>query len=588
MKQNELLLRHSFRSYSLKMMANYLMSFMGSIIDGIVISRFLGVDAMAAFQIVAPLIALCAMLSMTFSMGLQTLVSGCLGGGRMEEAKSYYTTTMIGLLPVALLFALGVYFLAEPLVALLGASGESAYLADEAAAYLHGVAPAFGLIIFMPSITSILFMEGNSKYSMISIGCQLVINIVGDFTNAFYLHWGLLGMGLATSLCNIVGVGVMLYGKVTLKGGIGFTCIGLSFRKFLSVLSIGVPSALSELYYSIQTLVVNHILLLVSTGTAVAAFGIVSSVESIFSPILFGVATTALTIGGLFHGERDKDGLCRLFRGSLMNAVVAGILIVPVVYLTAPLLVQLFMDSDSPAFDKSVHVLCIYVLIFPFYGINKMLQDFYLGCDSIRLTYLTTLLENLVCIILAVSVLGYFFGEDGVWFGFVVGEALATLCTYLFVAIAKKRIPRTAEDMLFLPEVFDQVRNTALEWSVTTSEDMKETSREAKAFMLEHGSDEKKADLMAEYIEEIGGIVTLWGADSGKRYYADFRLVGEPESDKWTIRVRDNSKQFDLQKWQTVHSDVEQKNYAIRTVDQMAKDSNFSYTLEMNYLFLTL
>ena len=132
-------------------MANYLMSFLGTIIDGIVISRFLGTEAMAAFQIVMPLTMLNSVLGLMFSTGLQTHCSNCLGAGRMDDAKSYFTVTMIGLLPIALLFAVGVWLFAEPLVTLLGASGDSAYLAGEAADYLHGVAPALGMIVFMPS-----------------------------------------------------------------------------------------------------------------------------------------------------------------------------------------------------------------------------------------------------------------------------------------------------------------------------------------------------------------------------------------------------------------------------------------------------
>ena len=317
MQQNAQLLRHTFASYSTRQMANLMMSLMGSIVDSIVISRFLGVDAIAAFQLVLPLTLVGAMLSQVFSTGIQTVCSRYLGSGHIDEAKSAYTMTILTIVPIALLWLLGIWLCADTLVALLGATGESAYLAEGAADYLCGAAPGLALMMFMPTQMNIMFLEGKSKYCMVSIGCQLVINIAGDFYNAFFLHWGLFGMGLATSACNIVGFVVMLYGKLTARGGIGFTRRGLKLRKVMTVVSIGVPSALSELYVSVQTFVVNRVLLLVATGTSVAAFGVINSLYDIFSPFLLGLATTTMTMAGVFYGERDKAGMRTLFGISL-------------------------------------------------------------------------------------------------------------------------------------------------------------------------------------------------------------------------------------------------------------------------------
>lgn len=600
MKQNELLLNHTFRGYSGKMIANYLMSFMGTIIDGIVISRFLGADAMAAFQIVMPLTMLNSVIALMFSTGLQTSCSNCLGAGRVGEANSIYTVTMMGLAPIALLFALGVGLFATPLATALGASGDSAYLASEAAGYLRGVAPALGLIVFMPAVTSILFLEGKSKYSMISIACQLVINVAGDFFNAFYLHWGLLGMGLATTLCNLVGIGVMIYGKLNSKGGIGFTRAGLAVKQFLSVLKVGFPSALDRLYKTVQTFVVNNLLLVVATGTSVAAYGVLNSVNNIFTPFVMGITVTGMTMAGIFFGERDKDGLRSLFGLTLKSSVIISILIVAVVMVAAPVLVLLFKSSSDPSYDSAVHALRIIIWMYPFYSFNKMLQDYYLGSNATRMTYLVSTLENLIFIIAAVLVLGKLFGEDGVWYGFVVGEVLAVLATIVIIAIMKKRVPRTSEDMLFLPALFDKVQTTARDWSATSIGEVNEAAGEAKSFMMELGAGESDAALMEQFIQDLGNVITRWDDFDGKRHYIDIRMVGIPELDEngtpkdehkmetWKLRLRDNCKQFDAQKWNEIYHDDPMQYPGIQAVSQKAKEISYAYTINLNYLFVTI
>ena len=49
---NEVLIRSAFKRFVSKMTLNNLMVFLGPVVNGIVISRYLGTDAMAAYQIV--------------------------------------------------------------------------------------------------------------------------------------------------------------------------------------------------------------------------------------------------------------------------------------------------------------------------------------------------------------------------------------------------------------------------------------------------------------------------------------------------------------------------------------------------------
>ena len=598
MKQNEQLLRYTFTGYSGKQLANYMMSFMGSVVDGIVISRFLGDDPMAAFQLVLPLTMLASTLGMVFSNGLQTACSKCLGSGQLDEAKSYYTVTMLAMVPIALLWAASVYFSAESLAVGMGASGDSAYLAGEATDYLRGVAPALALMVFLPTQNSVMFLEGKSKYSIISLVCQLSINVGCDLLNAFYLGWGLLGMGLATSLSNVVGFMVMLFGMSMAKGGIGFTRVGLTFSKLLSILRTGIPSAMESLYESIQTSVVNNVLLIVGTATSLAAFGVVDSLSSIFSPFILGITVTGMTIAGIFYGERDKEGLRRLFSLTLKRAIAVGLCLAAVVMVVAPALVLLFKNSSDPSFDKVVHALRIFVWIYPLYGINKTLQDFYLGCNTIKMTYLISLLENLVFITLSVVVLGNIFGEDGVWYGFVVGEVLCIITTLIIIAISKKRVPRTAEDMMFLDPLFDKVESTARDWSVTTLEEMREASQELQQFMVELGASEDETALFSQYMNEMSTVMTAWGASDSKPYYIDFRLVGIPvfgedgipdmnKMETWKFRIRDNARQFDVQKWNDIHHDKAEYS-AIQAITKKAQETSYGYTLNLNYLLITI
>lgn len=165
--------------------------------------------------------------------------------------------------------------------------------------------------------------------------------------------------------------------------------------------------------------------------------------------------------------------------------------------------------------------------------------------------------------------------------------------------------------MLFLPEEFDTVKHA--DWSATNLDEMKEASSEAKALMLELGAKEDKAALVGQFLVDLGEVLVLWGAEDSERFHADIRLVCTPDNSQLsspidsrqrtsqrrndmgdsqlscTICVRDDRKQFDLQKWQAVHSEEEEKKHvSIRTMDKTAKESSFAFTMGMNYLFVTI
>ena len=118
---------------------------------------------------------------------------------------------------------------------------------------------------------------------------------------------------------------------------------------------------------------------------------------------------------------------------------------------------------------------------------------------------------------------------------------------------------------------------------------------------------------MRSFIEEVGAVTTRWAAARGLRlgdvppkpgpdrpFYLDIRLVGIPPlgpdstplSDKmatWKLRIRDNGPQFDLSAWGALHDgDDPILNPGIRTMTARSPDNTYTYTLGLNYLFVTL
>ncbi|HCB92519.1 MAG TPA: hypothetical protein DEP57_01695 [Selenomonas sp.] len=582
MNKADYLLKATFRSSMKKMVLNNLMAFMGSIVNGIVISRYLGITAMAAFQLTLPLVFAVMMLSQIVSLGVQNNCAKSIGAGREEDAGGCYSTALLFCLPLSFILAIVIYLEADPLALLLGA-GENTETAAEVTAYLRGIAPGLSLLIFLPMQISILFLEGQAKTALHSIFLQTAVNIAGAMFNVLYAEGGMFGMGLVMSICYFSSLFVMAVGSFRDSGCIRFSISKAGLKYLSPILKIGLPSAVDRFYKAAQMYIINLMLVFSASGTAIAAFADINALNNIFNPIVSGVSATTLTMAGVMAGEKDSESLRTLLKLSVREALLVEGLVALIAFISAPLLIGLFVSPEHDAFSPAVTALRIYILYLPIYGINNMLQKYYLGVQALKMTYITSALDNLIYICLLAVVLGHAFGAVGIWWSFVLAEFLTLLTLAFIIAWQRKEKLRSISDFMCLPPQLSR-EAAAYSHSADNMEEIIEASEGARRFLLQQGESARRSMMMALAIEEMGGNIIRWGFTEGKKHSIDIRVA---KGDNWVLRIRDNCPRFNPKDWLALHDSHDKtKNIGIRTICAMAKDVRYSNTLGMNYLFV--
>lgn len=576
---NEDLLKSTYRRFMGKMILNNLMVFLGSLVNGIVISRYLGIEAMAAFQLTFPLVFTLMMFSQIINIGVQNNCAKSLGAGRAQDASAYYSVALVAILPLSIAVAAGLFGYAESIVVLLGGSGE---IADLAVAYLRGISLGLPLLLFLPMQSAVLFLTGQAKCVMRSVAVQSVVNVVGALVNVFYLRGGMLGMGIVMSCCYVAALLVMLREIRQGNNCVRFLWRGWQWRQLWPILRIGFPSATDRFFKTIQMFVINHVLLIVAPLTAMASFAVLNSLNYIFLPIAGGLSATTLTMSGVFFGEKDKDSLRGLLKISLAESLPITFLTATITFLTAPILVRFFMNDAGEALEKTVAALRIYIWYLPLFAINNIFQKYYLGVNALSLTYLSSAMENLLFVCLLGTIFGLIYGETGVWASFVFAEILAIFGLVLIIALQKKAIPRTLDDFLRLPTNFQ--RGKIFTGSATNMNEVVNLSETTRLFLLSNGVSKREAMLVALSIEEMGENIIRWGFGDGRKHSIDI-LVRKDES--LTLRIRDDCAPFDPVEWLKIHQDNDKlKNIGIRMICNLATEARYSRTLGLNYLFL--
>ena len=110
------------------------------IIDGLFVSNYLDADSMASVGIAKSIYSFIGIVSGLLAVGMQSRCTHELGKGDIKDFNRIFSAVFYVSVVVSLIFGIAVFFGAEPMAVLMGASGNGATLVKNAADYLRGIA----------------------------------------------------------------------------------------------------------------------------------------------------------------------------------------------------------------------------------------------------------------------------------------------------------------------------------------------------------------------------------------------------------------------------------------------------------------
>ena len=123
------------------------------LIDSIMVGRFLGVDALSAYQLANPVLLVVAAIASTLSAGIQMACGRSLGKGSREETDAGYSSAVILGLGIAVVLTLAALIFRGPLATAIGAGTEGSLYNDTKnylAGFIIGAPGTIGAMILVP------------------------------------------------------------------------------------------------------------------------------------------------------------------------------------------------------------------------------------------------------------------------------------------------------------------------------------------------------------------------------------------------------------------------------------------------------
>lgn len=406
----------------------------------------LGADALAAMGFVFPFYFISMALSNGLGIGGGAAISRKIGARDKAGADNVAVHTIIMMLLLVLIFTIPFYVFAPQIFSLVGA-GKTTDLAVEYARVIF----LGSIVIFFTNVAnSILRAEGDSKRAMHAMVLGAVLNIVLDPIFIYTFKMGIAGAAWATLLSLAVS-SAMMFNWLFFKRDtfVSFDFKDFSFEKNIinDIFKVAVPASAQQLSMSLSMLVLNLIIVNVSSTDGVAVYSTGWRVATIAIAPLVGIATAVVSVSGAAFGAKDFEKAKTVHT----YAVKIGLLIeggvAAFTFIFAPQIAAIFTQTEEAAHiaPDLVQFLRIIYIFYPTVSLGMLSSSLFQGVGK----GLSALVANILRTMVFTPLFAAFFafnldmGQVGAWWGIVAGNAIGAGLVFIWARLYLSTIVKT-------------------------------------------------------------------------------------------------------------------------------------------------
>ena len=415
-----------------------------TVVDGIFVGRYVGADALAAVNLVMPLLLISFALIDLVAVGSSVQIAIRLGEQKSEEASRIFSFCSKLILLLSLLIGAAGFFLAGPAVALMGAERQVTAMAVD---YLRVYALLAPFIMLFFALDNYLRICGRVRYSMgINVFTSLV-NIVLDALFLIVFRWGVAGAALASCIGMALGTVLGLLPFLRKKLPLRFVRGRVPLHQLAALLANGSSEFFSSIAGSVLMVILNSVLLHLAGTPAVSAFSIVMYVDSIVGALLFGMADSMQPAISYNYGAGSRTRMFALEKRVLTAAAAISLAVLVWMQLGGEQVIPLFLKEDSALLDMTLRAMELFSLSYLLGWVSTCLSSFFTALNRPGLSLVLAFSRTLVFPLLSLLVLPGVLGLDGVWLISTSTGVLTAILSLLFllrVLRQEKLLSRTA------------------------------------------------------------------------------------------------------------------------------------------------
>ncbi len=345
-----------------------------SMVDTIIVGKFVGVNALAGVGATGSLNFLVIGFAMGITIGFGVMIGQKFGAKDLKSMRSFVTNGfyLIGIVS-AILMPLMIIF-CKDILRLLHTPDE---IFQEAYLYIVWIFAGMFLTMLYNAASAILRAIGDSRTPLFALILASLLNIVLDLLFVVVFKMGTVGVAVATVIAQgISGILCVIYMFIHYEElHLTKEDFAVDFKKMKDLLRIGIPMALQ---FSITAL--GGIVLQGAVNTlgaiSVAAMTAGGKISTIFCAALESVGTTMATYCSQNLGAGEYGRIRQGIRSAFLISIVICIVSAVIVLFAGNYVALLFIDSNEGALMEQIQIfLRINAVFYPALAVIFVLRN---------------------------------------------------------------------------------------------------------------------------------------------------------------------------------------------------------------------
>ena len=342
--------------FSFPIMGSSLLQYCYSLVDNIIVGRYVGTDALAAVGNVGSINSFIIGAALGLTAGFTIPVAQNYGAGDYKKMNSYAGNSISLAVIIGAIVAVIAHIISYPMLRLIHTPSE---IIDLSASYINIIYFCVPIQMSLNNFNALSRAVGESKKPLYFLICSVIINLFLDilFVNSF--GWGVVGAAFATAIsqiCATILSGVYIL-KVNKTFNISKAEIALKKAIALKEIKIGIPLSLQFTITSIGSMVLQTAVNGFGANV-IAGFTAASRAEQVLNIPMSGLGVGTMTFVAQNYGANNYSRIIKNVRRIYVLDLFVSVICSVVLISAGPHIVSLFMtDYNEEIMNAALHYL---------------------------------------------------------------------------------------------------------------------------------------------------------------------------------------------------------------------------------------
>ncbi|MBR2078822.1 MAG: MATE family efflux transporter [Clostridia bacterium] len=348
-KQNSMLTDRPIKSivlFALPIMLSSLLQYNYTLVDNIIVGRYISTDALAAAGSVGPINSFIIGTALGLTSGFSIPVAHAFGAGDRKKLSHYAANSITLAFLIGIAIVIIAHLLSDPLLKLIGTDED---VIGMSSAYINILYYGIPVQMLSNNFTAIARAVGESKKPLYYFCVSVVVNLVLDVLFVKELQWGIEGAALATLIsyavaCTLGGIYIL---KINKDVEIHLSDLKPDFRTYLKQIKLGIPVSLQFTITAVGSMCLQSVVN--SFGkSVVAGFTAAARVENLTNLPMSALGVATQTFVGQNYGSKNLQRIVSSVKKIFFLNVIISVFMSLTLYTLGEPVVALFMDEMNP------------------------------------------------------------------------------------------------------------------------------------------------------------------------------------------------------------------------------------------------